>query len=107
MTAQTPIKCFVRFGNLFFVEDYAGTRMPVCLAADEAQAEWLAYTLQRAHQRSVRAWDYEETETAAKAAEANASSAGQTATAPDRAPDGAPWYAHDDGPCGPACGDHK
>lgn len=55
--AQTPIKHFVRLGNLLLVEDYAGIRTPIAMAADEDQADWLGWTLERAHGRSVRSWD--------------------------------------------------
>lgn len=62
MVAQTPIKCFVRLGGLFFIEDYAGTRTPICMAADEDQADWLAYTMERAHHCPVKPWNYTDPE---------------------------------------------
>lgn len=200
MTAQTPIKCFVRLDSLFFAEDYAGTRVPIGMAADSEQADWLAWTLERAHNRPVKPWGYTDFEqpepasldhspgcfggrgevsktcpacnaerdaaavthlrawsaettlcgmelgvvgvrstkvrstnrraaancqvclTADSAAEpmvlviseegqrpplvdldAVAASIGLGAGQTDKAPDGAPWYAHLDGPCGPSC----
>lgn len=117
MTAQTPIKQFVRLNDLFFVEDFAGMRMPIAMCADEGQADWLAYTLERAHSRPVVSWN-EVMPTSADSGAGpgdaypepmrsliNEGAVGELKE--DKAPDGAPWYAHLDGPCGPTCSAHK
>lgn len=58
MVSQTPIKCFVRLDSLFFTEDWTGTRVPIALATGDGQAEFLAWTLERAHGVPVKPWDY-------------------------------------------------
>lgn len=56
--AQTPIKCFVRLDNLFFTEDWAGTRTPIALATGDGQGDFLAWSLERCHNVAVLPWDY-------------------------------------------------
>lgn len=56
---MTPIKCFRRLGNLIGVEDWAGFRTAVAMAASEEQADWLADSLARQHHVPVLGWEEE------------------------------------------------
>jgi hypothetical protein len=54
---MTPIKMIGWYKTFVVAIDFAGNVQPICMAASETQAEWVGWSLGRAHSVEARKFD--------------------------------------------------